>query len=252
MAWMLNGILLCFPILKPGALQGWRVALRRLPVEQQSVLRMGRAFPFKQGGQSLFAVLAPMATQWISIMNIHKSPKRSLTMDQWCQRCLECSTVFLLDCVALLDSNWPGTCWKEHPPSSMTFPSSWYCRPSPHPSQVTLRWLSSSFFHFCARWRRGTGMNIEDAVATRGVRRAWGHMHAVRQCYHEHECCLSSVSLEPRWSMSCVAGFLGFTSAPDCSLSQTNGARGWQEVQPAPPQPKNLDLFNSTRCVSMS
>ncbi len=31
--------------------------------EQESVLRMGRAFPFKQGGLSLFAVLAPMATQ---------------------------------------------------------------------------------------------------------------------------------------------------------------------------------------------
>ena len=30
---------------------------------QESVLRMGRAFPFKQGGLSLFAVLAPMATQ---------------------------------------------------------------------------------------------------------------------------------------------------------------------------------------------
>lgn len=31
--------------------------------EQESVLRMGRAFPFKQGGLSLFAVLASMATQ---------------------------------------------------------------------------------------------------------------------------------------------------------------------------------------------
>lgn len=31
--------------------------------EGESVLRMGRAFPFKQGGLSLFAVLAPMATQ---------------------------------------------------------------------------------------------------------------------------------------------------------------------------------------------
>lgn len=31
--------------------------------DQGSVLRMGRAFPFKQGGLSLLAVLAPMATQ---------------------------------------------------------------------------------------------------------------------------------------------------------------------------------------------
>lgn len=31
--------------------------------KRESVLRMRRAFPFKQGGLSLFAVLAPMATQ---------------------------------------------------------------------------------------------------------------------------------------------------------------------------------------------
>lgn len=31
--------------------------------ERENILRMERAFPFKQGGLSLFAVLAPMATQ---------------------------------------------------------------------------------------------------------------------------------------------------------------------------------------------
>ncbi|TNN43676.1 hypothetical protein EYF80_046145 [Liparis tanakae] len=35
----------------------------QLKEEQRRVLRMGRAFPFKQGGLSLFAVPAPMATQ---------------------------------------------------------------------------------------------------------------------------------------------------------------------------------------------
>jgi len=35
----------------------------QLKEDKHRVLRMGRAFPFKQGGLSLFAVPAPMATQ---------------------------------------------------------------------------------------------------------------------------------------------------------------------------------------------
>lgn len=81
-------------------------------------------------------------------MNIHNSPKRTLTMEQWCQRSLECSTVFLHDCVALFYESWQDVLWKEHPSSCMTFLWSLYHRPSARLSHATLRWLSGSFSTF--------------------------------------------------------------------------------------------------------
>lgn len=129
-------------------------------------------------------------------------------------------------CVALFDGSWQLVWWEDHPSSWMTFPSSPYHSLWARPSHVTLRWLSSSFFHFCAQCRNGTKMYIEDAVAEQTA-----------QAVREDTCKLSgslimkkeylwSVSVEPRRSMSCAAGFQGFRLAPDWSLSQTDRERG--------------------------